>query len=76
MNFAFWFTEPSSNGGRFHADKMLAILPEGRKPEMQGIPAIGPAFGLLALWIDKQHRMDAKLSGCTVVHASTVIITC
>lgn len=60
--------------GEVMPDKWLAMNPTGMAiKEIEGIPTKEPAFGIDALWIDKQKKDDAVISGYTVVDASSVI---
>jgi flagellar biosynthesis protein FlhA len=43
--------------------------------ELSGIPAVEPAFGLDAIWINPLQKDDANINGYTVVDPSTVIST-
>jgi flagellar biosynthesis protein FlhA len=42
---------------------------------LSGIPAVEPAFGLAALWIDDNARAEAEALGWTVVDGESVIVT-
>lgn len=60
--------------GEVIPDKWLAMNPSGMAiKEIEGIPTKEPAFGIDALWIDKQDKDDAVIAGYTVVDASSVI---
>jgi flagellar biosynthesis protein FlhA len=43
--------------------------------EIPGIKGIEPAFGLPAVWINKDQREEAELKGLTVVDPTTVMVT-
>ncbi|MCK7516092.1 MAG: FHIPEP family type III secretion protein [Desulfobacterales bacterium] len=44
-------------------------------PNIRGIQAIEPAFGLPALWIEDKDKEMAEVSGYTVVSPSAVVST-
>ena len=56
-------------------DKELAINPGQVFGTLEGTKTKDPAFGLEALWIDKNTKDKAQTLGYTVVDASTVIAT-
>ncbi len=54
----------------------LALNPEGDLPsELDGIETREPTFNLPAVWISDEAKNKAEALGCTVVDASTVLIT-
>ncbi len=54
----------------------LALNPEGElPPELDGIETREPTFNLPAVWISDEAKNKAEALGCTVVDASTVLIT-
>ena len=54
----------------------MALNPEGElPPELEGIETKEPTFNLPAVWISDEARFKAEALGCTVVDASTVLIT-
>ncbi len=54
----------------------LALNPEGDLPEeLEGIETEEPTFNLPAVWISEELKPKAETLGCTVVDASTVLIT-
>ena len=55
--------------------QLLAIHPEGRQVNIQGEPAVEPAFNLEATWIITELRRTAEMQGCTVVDPLSVLIT-
>ncbi|MGC8706382.1 MAG: flagellar biosynthesis protein FlhA [Desulfurella sp.] len=59
---------------RIEPDKLLAMSPAPLK-QIEGIATKEPAFGLQAIWIDKEKKNEAILAGYTVVDPVTVIIT-
>ena len=56
-------------------DRELAINPGQVFGELQGTSTKDPAFGLPAVWIDRNTREHAQALGYTVVDASTVVAT-
>ena len=56
-------------------ERELAINPGQVFGELPGRPTTDPAFGLEAVWIDREQRDHAQALGYTVVDASTVIAT-
>lgn len=62
-------------GGEVMPRHLLAMNPAGEEIDLKGIPAVEPAFGLPALWIEERDRDEAELKGCTVVDAATVLVT-
>ena len=56
-------------------DRELAINPGQVFGELQGATTKDPAFGLPAVWIDRNTREHAQALGYTVVDASTVVAT-
>lgn len=56
-------------------DKELAINPGQVFGELQGTKTKDPAFGLDAIWIDKNLKDKAQTLGYTVVDCGTVIAT-
>jgi len=58
-----------------HPDRELAINPGAASPELQGVPARDPAFGMEAVWITPGQRDHAQSLGYTVVDPATVIAT-
>jgi flagellar biosynthesis protein FlhA len=54
---------------------LLAMNPGMVEEEMEGIPAVEPAFGLPAVWINPNERERAEVLGYTVVDPPSVIIT-
>jgi len=54
---------------------LLAMNPGMAEQEIEGIPAVEPAFGLPAVWIAPAERERADMLGYTVVDPPSVIIT-
>jgi flagellar biosynthesis protein FlhA len=61
--------------GEIRPGYLLAIDPGGDHPEVPGIPGKEPAFGLDALWVKEEHKMQAESAGYTVVDPATVLST-
>jgi flagellar biosynthesis protein FlhA len=61
--------------GEIHTNKYLVIDPGTSDFDIKGIPAIEPAFGLAALWIDGKDKEKAELNGYTIVEPVTVLVT-
>jgi len=64
--------------GEVRANRMLAMNPgtvDGSPDELDGLPAIEPAFGLPARWISAEEREHAESLGYTVVDPTSVITT-
>jgi flagellar biosynthesis protein FlhA len=53
----------------------LAMNPGDAIEGLSGIPAVEPAFGLAAVWIDENARAEAEALGYTVVDGESVIVT-
>lgn len=56
-------------------DRLLAMRVREGGPNVAGDPTTEPAFGLPALWIRKEDRSQAEISGYTVVEPSAVVAT-
>jgi flagellar biosynthesis protein FlhA len=56
-------------------DKDLAINPGQVFGRIEGLKTVDPAFGLEAVWIDRDRKDQAQTLGYTVVDASTVVAT-
>lgn len=62
--------------GQLRPGLYLALNPEGElPPEIDGIETLEPTFNLPAMWVSADLRSRAEALGCTVVDASTVLIT-
>jgi flagellar biosynthesis protein FlhA len=64
--------------GEVRANRMLAMNPgtaDESNGELEGLPAIEPAFGLPARWIAPESREHAEMLGYTVVDPTSVITT-
>ena len=63
--------------GEVYPERSLAMnaLGGADDPELKGISAIEPAFGLPALWIEEKDKDYAEMNSYTVVSPSAVIST-
>ena len=61
--------------GEIVNNKWLAINPGNVTETIKGTPTTEPAFGLPAVWIDKNDKENAQILGYTVVDTSTMIAT-
>jgi len=62
--------------GDVYPDRSLAMNSSGgADPNLKGISAIEPAFGLPALWIEEKDKDYAETFGYTVVSPSAVVST-
>lgn len=61
--------------GEIYPGQFLAMHPAGEEVAIAGKPTREPTFGLPAWWITPGQRAEAEAAGCTVVDASTVLIT-
>lgn len=59
--------------GEVYPDKLLVVGVE--KPDIEGIPAKDPVFGVETVWIDESKKPEALAKGYTVVDVPSVIIT-
>lgn len=62
-------------GGTLMPENLLAMDPGNVLKEIRGIPTKEPAFGLDAMWVHKNLKEEAEISGYTVVDLPTVIAT-
>lgn len=61
--------------GEVMADYVLAINAAGTEETISGIETVDPAFGMPALWINKNIREKAELLGYTTFDPPSVIAT-
>jgi flagellar biosynthesis protein FlhA len=61
--------------GEVRPNRLMAMNPGIAEQEMDGIPAIEPAFGLPAIWIAPEEQERAEMLGYTVVDPASVITT-
>ena len=57
------------------SDRMMALEGTGQLPDIKGIEAKEPAFGLPAMWVEDKHREEAETKGFTLVDGPSVITT-
>ncbi len=62
-------------GGEVMPRYLLALDADRRGMPLQGIKTTDPTFGLPALWIAPDQRIEAEASGYNVVEATTVLAT-
>jgi len=61
--------------GKIYPDKFLAMDSGLAMEKIEGMETKEPAFGLDALWIEKDLKEDAIIKGYTIVDPATVIST-
>jgi len=61
--------------GEVFPGMLMAINPGHVTNPIQGAPAVDPAFGLPAVWVEERQRDAAQMAGYTVVDPSTVVAT-
>ncbi len=61
--------------GEVYPDRLMAMTTTGEAPQLDGIVAREPAFGLPAVWIPEGQRAAAEAHGYAVVDAASVITT-
>ena len=61
--------------GRVMPRQLLAINPGDASPGLKGIEGKDPVFGLEALWVPDDARLQAQTMGYTVVDVPTVVTT-
>ncbi|MDP4177050.1 MAG: flagellar biosynthesis protein FlhA [Bacillota bacterium] len=61
--------------GELMPNMLLCMDPSSSDYEIEGIATTEPAFGLPAVWINKDQREDAEIKGLTVVDPTTVMVT-
>lgn len=54
---------------------LLCMDPSNEEIEIPGIKTVEPAFGLPAVWINRDQKEDAEIKGFTVVDPTTVMVT-
>ncbi|GAA0746211.1 flagellar biosynthesis protein FlhA [Clostridium oceanicum] len=60
--------------GDLMPNMLLCMDPTGES-DIEGIKGIEPAFGLPAIWVNKDQREEAEIKGLTVVDPTTVMVT-
>jgi len=61
--------------GRLEPDKFLAMDSGTVHSPVQGVSTTEPVYGLPALWVTKEEKENASLSGYTVIDPESVLIT-
>ena len=61
--------------GDVRPNRLMAMNPGLAEQEIDGIPAVEPAFGLPAIWIMPDEQERAEMLGYTVVDPASVITT-
>ena len=61
--------------GDVRLNRLMAMNPGLAEQEIDGIPAVEPAFGLPAIWILPEDQERAEMLGYTVVDPASVITT-
>ncbi|HUU55664.1 MAG TPA: flagellar biosynthesis protein FlhA [Armatimonadota bacterium] len=61
--------------GEVRLGYVLVMSATGGPPDVAGIDATDPAFGMPARWVPEGRRVDAEMMGHTVVDPGTVILT-
>ena len=61
--------------GELRPGHVLVMSTTGQRPEIAGIDATDPAFGMPARWVPQSRRVDAEMMGYTVVDPGTVLLT-
>ena len=61
--------------GEVRLGHVLVMSATGDRPDVPGIDATDPAFGMPARWAPETRRVDAEMMGHTVVEPATVILT-
>ncbi|MFN3336695.1 MAG: flagellar biosynthesis protein FlhA, partial [Thermomicrobium sp.] len=61
--------------GEVYPDRLMAMTTTGEAPQLDGLVAREPAFGLPAVWIPEGQRAAAEAQGYAVVDAASVITT-
>jgi len=61
--------------GEIYPRQVLAMNPGSVTQPLRGVETREPAFGLPAVWIPENQKVEAEMAGYTVVDAATVVIT-
>ncbi|MEM8709397.1 MAG: flagellar biosynthesis protein FlhA [Planctomycetota bacterium] len=61
--------------GEVEPTLFMAMDPGTAVRKIKGKPAVDPAFGLPAVWIDGTRRDDAEILGYTVIDPTSVLVT-
>lgn len=74
-NYMIRLKESEAGGGDIRPNMLLVMDPRGEPVGIPGEETTEPAFGLPAVWVDKNMKEEASFRGYTVVDAATVITT-
>ena len=61
--------------GELRLDHVLVMSPTGGRPDIAGLDAVDPAFGVPARWVPESRRVEAEMAGNTIVDPGTVLLT-
>ncbi|MBX7098344.1 MAG: flagellar biosynthesis protein FlhA [Myxococcaceae bacterium] len=61
--------------GQLWLDRVMALDPTGKAPDLDGLAGKEPAFGLPAKWILLKDRAGAEAKGLTLVDPASVLTT-
>ncbi len=61
--------------GKAYHDRVMALDPKGTVPQVRGLSAKEPAFGLPAVWVAQADRAAAEALGLTLVDPPSVVTT-
>ncbi len=61
--------------GEIYTDRLMAINSGGAKESLEGITTKEPTYGLPAIWIPEEQKVEAAKRGYTLVDPETVLIT-
>ena len=62
-------------GGEVMPRYLLALNTSGSPVPLEGMATVDPSFGIPAIWIAPERRLEAETSGYSVVEAQTVLST-
>jgi len=61
--------------GKLRPGWMMALGPMSEREQLKGTPTTEPAFGLPALWIKPERKVEAEMLSFTVIDCVAVLIT-
>jgi flagellar biosynthesis protein FlhA len=62
-------------GGEVMPRYLLALDTTGQLPPLEGVRTVDPTFGMAAIWVTPNRRVEAEATGYSVVEPQTVIST-
>ncbi len=62
-------------GGEIMPRSLLALNTSGMALPVEGEPTVDPSFGIPAVWVQPERRLEAETAGYSVVEAGTVLST-